>query len=87
MPYQLIDVRTIGERSRGYIEGSVHIPIDELRDRQNELARDKEIILYCHKGLRGYVSARFLRNRGFNNVKNLSGGFTSWEMYGLPVKK
>lgn len=86
MPYQLIDVRTSAERSRGYIEGSVHIPIDELRDRQNELAKDKEIILYCHKGLRGYVSARFLRNLGFANVKNLSGGFTSWEMYGLPIK-
>jgi rhodanese-related sulfurtransferase len=87
VPYQLIDVRTSAERSRGYIEGSVHIPIDELRDRQNELAKDKEIILYCHKGLRGYVSARFLRNLGFTNVKNLSGGFTSWEMYGLTHQK
>lgn len=74
----LIDVRTIEERKPGFIPKSIHIPIDELRGRLEEIPRDKEIIVYCEIGLRGYLAYRILTQHGFTRVKNLSGG---WQTY------
>jgi rhodanese-related sulfurtransferase len=74
----LIDVRTRAERDRGYIEGSLHIPLPELRKRLSEIPEGKEIITYCQSGQRSYNASRFLEQKGFN-VKNLSGGYLTWK--------
>lgn len=74
----LIDVRTLEERKGKYIPESMHIPIDELRDRLGEIPRDKDIVVYCEIGLRGYLAYRILKQNGFERVKNLSGG---WQTY------
>lgn len=74
----LVDVREPIERDMGFIEGSVNIPLDSLRARLGELDPKKEIILYCAIGLRGYVGARLLKQHGFENVRNLSGGYTTY---------
>lgn len=74
----LIDVRDEVERELGYIEGSINIPVDELRDRLTELDKEKEIVLYCAIGLRGYIATRILKQNGFEKVKNLSGGYTTY---------
>jgi len=71
----LVDVRTKMEYGLGTIEGSVNIPVDDLRNRVNELPADKDIYLFCQVGLRGYVAARMLMQQGFKTVKNLSGGY------------
>jgi len=76
----LIDVRTKMEYDIGTIEGAVNIPVDELRVRINELPRDKDIYLFCQVGLRGYVAARMLKQKGFRNVKNLSGGYKTYQL-------
>lgn len=69
----LIDVRTSIERQLGFIKGSVHITLDELRDRLDEIPKDKAIYVYCQVGLRGYIATRILMQNGFD-VKNLDGG-------------
>jgi len=74
----LLDVREEVERELGYIKGSINIPLDELRDRYKELDKNKRIITYCAIGLRGYVAARILENLGFENVYNLSGGYSTY---------
>lgn len=76
--YILLDVRTDKERQQGYVEGSVHIPVDSLRKRLNELPRDKRIIIYCKIGLRGYIAYRILVQNGFDAV-NLSGGYDIYQ--------
>jgi len=75
----LLDVRTEEENQLGEIEGSVNIPVDDLRSRMHELPKDKKIIVYCGVGLRGYIACRILTQSGFNDVCNLSGGYKTYE--------
>ncbi|SNX54017.1 CoA-disulfide reductase [Thermoanaerobacterium sp. RBIITD] len=75
----LLDVRTNMEYSLGNIDGSVNIPVDELRDRLDEIPKDKEILVYCQVGLRGYLACRILSQHGFKFVKNLSGGYKTYK--------
>lgn len=76
---QLVDVRTPLEHSKGNIEGSVNIPVDELRDRMQELSLEQEVWVYCQVGLRGYTASRILKQHGFK-VKNLTGGYKTYQM-------
>lgn len=77
---QVLDVRNGPELDKlGRIPGALHIPLDELRARLNELPRDKELLISCQVGLRGHVACRLLSQHGFK-VKNLSGGFKTWQM-------
>lgn len=75
----LIDVRNPGElESVGFIEGAINIPVDQLRQRMNELPKDKEIVIYCQVGLRGNVAYRQLVNSGFK-ARNLLGGYRTYK--------
>lgn len=74
----VLDVREKVEREAGYIENSVHIPLNALRGRMSELPREKEIIVYCQVGLRAYLAARLLQQNGFR-VRNLTGGYRTWK--------
>jgi len=71
----ILDIGEKVERDLGYIEGSIHIPLGNLREKTNELSTDKEIIIYCQVGLRSYIASRILTQRGFNKIRVLSGGF------------
>ncbi len=73
-----LDVRMPVERMVGGIEESIIIPLEELRNRLNELDKDKLIVTYCSIGLRGYVADRILRQNGFNSV-NLAGGYSTYK--------
>lgn len=70
----LLDTRTAEEYASGHIEGFVNIPVDELRDRLQELAVGKPIYLTCQVGLRGYIACRIVSQHGFT-CYNLDGGF------------
>lgn len=75
----LLDVRNPGElESVGFIEGAINIPVDQLRQRMNELPKDKEIVIYCQVGLRGNVAYRQLVNSGFK-ARNLLGGYRTYK--------
>jgi NADPH-dependent 2,4-dienoyl-CoA reductase/sulfur reductase-like enzyme/rhodanese-related sulfurtransferase len=75
----LLDVRRDEERAQGFIPGSAHIPLDELRDRLGELPREREIIVYCASGQRSYYACRLLAQRGFR-CRNLTGSYRTWNM-------
>lgn len=70
----LIDARTAAEFAHGSVEGAYNIPVDEVRERLDEIPRDREILVYCGQGLRSYIVNRILRQKGYN-VKNISGGY------------
>jgi NADPH-dependent 2,4-dienoyl-CoA reductase/sulfur reductase-like enzyme/rhodanese-related sulfurtransferase len=76
----LLDVRTPEEFEAGTIPGAVCVPVDDLRARIAELPTEKELLVFCRVGLRGYVAARLLSQRGFL-VRNLSGGYVRYLMW------
>lgn len=74
----ILDVRNPGERSNGnHLAGDINIPVDQLRQRMNELPKDKEILIYCQVGLRGNVAYRQLVNNGYK-ARNLLGGYRTY---------
>ncbi|MDY0234913.1 MAG: FAD-dependent oxidoreductase [Gudongella sp.] len=76
--YVILDIRKQVERDLGTIEGSLHIPIEELRTRINELDKSTNYIILCSIGLRGYLSDRILKDNGFKS-RNLVGGFKTYK--------
>lgn len=72
-----LDVRTYGEYLKGHIEKSVHIPVDELRDRLDELPKESSIIIVSVAGFEGHLGNRILRQQGFTKTAYVSGGMTS----------
>ena len=74
----LIDVRTPMENAAGALPGAINIPLDSMRERIGEIPADREIVLYCGVGLRGYLASNILRNSGFANVRNLIGGIKTF---------
>lgn len=72
---QIVDVRTPGEYARGQIPGAINIPVDELRERVDEV--EDGAIVHCQVGLRGYIAARILEQHG-RHVRNLDGGYRTW---------
>jgi len=73
----LIDVRDPGEHRRGRIPGSVLIPVDELRARLDEVPHGP-VVVHCAVGVRGHTATRILRQLGWDDVRNLDGGYTTW---------
>ncbi len=76
----ILDIRTTGEFNRGNVPSSVNIPVDELRNRLNELPQDTEINIYCTVGIRSYIACRILMQNGFI-ARNISGGFITYRSY------
>lgn len=76
----LLDVREEAESVLGTIPGSTLIPLGQLRNRLNELPKDKQIVVYCAVGIRGYAAERILKQRGYN-ARNLSGGIAAWSLF------
>ncbi|WP_028896994.1 FAD-dependent oxidoreductase [Prevotella sp. HUN102] len=81
-----IDVSTPAEYELRTIEGAVNIPLDDLRERINEVPKNKEVVVFCAVGLRGYLAQRILMGRGYTNVRNLSGGYRHYAMATAPIK-
>ncbi|MGC6569578.1 FAD-dependent oxidoreductase [Streptococcus sp. VTCC 12886] len=80
----LLDVRNPAELPSGQFMDFLHIPLDQLRDRIDELDPAKEYIVSCHSGLRSYIAERLLKEMGFT-VKNLDGAYSLYKM-ALPEK-
>jgi NADPH-dependent 2,4-dienoyl-CoA reductase/sulfur reductase-like enzyme/peroxiredoxin family protein/rhodanese-related sulfurtransferase/TusA-related sulfurtransferase len=75
----LLDVRTADEYELGTINNALNIPIDELRNRLEELPTNRPIYVFCAIGLRGYLATNILLQSGFSEVYNLSGGYKTYE--------
>ena len=75
--FYVLDVRTSSEYNAGHIPGSVHVPVDDLRQRLSELPRDQRPVVLCLAGLRAYIACRILAQNGFQPL-DVTGG---WETY------
>ena len=76
--FMLLDVRNIQEVLFSKINGSIHIPMNEIMDRINELDSNKEIIIQCKSGKRSARVCEYLMTQNYKNVKNLIGGIIAW---------
>lgn len=74
----LLDTRTVGEYSRGHIDGFKNIPVDELRERIGEIEAGKPVYVICQSGLRSYIATRILEGYGFE-AYNFAGGFRFYD--------
>ena len=83
----LLDVREPDEYAAGHIPSITLIPSGEVADRLAELPRDKEIIVTCRTGNRSAQVASMLRDQGFTNVHNMTGGIVAWQEAGYPVEQ
>lgn len=81
----LVDVRTADEFSLGALDGAVNIPLDDLRERMQEIPSGKPVYLYCGVGLRGYLASNILKENGYKDVRNLVGGLKTYRAATAPL--
>ena len=74
----LLDTRTPGEYQRGHVDGFVNIPVDNLRERLDEIPKEKPVYVMCQSGLRSYIATRILEGNGYTSY-NFSGGFRFYD--------
>ncbi|MDD3275820.1 MAG: FAD-dependent oxidoreductase [Kiritimatiellales bacterium] len=75
---KILDVRTPEEFAAGTIPGAKNIPVDDLRERLGDLSKEKEYLVFCRVGLRGYLACRMLAQKGFS-CRNLTGGYITYQ--------
>ncbi|MCP4112919.1 MAG: FAD-dependent oxidoreductase [Desulfobacteraceae bacterium] len=81
-----LDVRTPDELETMRLPYDViHIPLGALRQRTDELPKDKDILAFCKVSMRGYEAQRILNAAGFDRVKFIEGGLIAWP-FELSVK-
>jgi NADPH-dependent 2,4-dienoyl-CoA reductase/sulfur reductase-like enzyme/rhodanese-related sulfurtransferase len=76
----LLDVREPAEHEAGALPGSILLPLGKVREHIEELPKDRDIVVYCAVGIRGYIAERILRQSGFR-AWNLSGGYATWKQF------
>ncbi|WP_461199169.1 FAD-dependent oxidoreductase [Enterococcus sp. N249-2] len=76
---QIIDTRSKKQFETSKVEGAIHIPLAELRDRYEELDKECVTVTYCNKGVTGNAAQNILLNNGFRQVYNLSGGNKNYQ--------
>lgn len=82
---QLVDVRAAAETDNGTLPGAIDVPLAVLADSLHALDRGRPVVFYCASGYRSSVAASVLVQAGFADVSDLLGGFTAWQIAGLPV--
>jgi phage shock protein E len=83
----MLDVRTPEEYAEGHIPGVTLIPLDQVETRLAEIPKDKTVVVTCRSGNRSAQAAQLLRQKGYQNVHNMLGGFVAWQTAGYPVEK
>ncbi|HUW98166.1 MAG TPA: rhodanese-like domain-containing protein [Acidiferrobacter sp.] len=74
----LLDVREPWERNLCSLPNSLHAPMQQIPATIASLDPEKEVIVYCHTGIRSFHVGKFLEHNGFKNVANLAGGIARW---------
>lgn len=77
----IVDVREKYEYDQGHIKGALNIPLSELRNRINEIPKDKDVYLHCRSGQRSYNAVIALQNLGFKNLYNVAGSYLGLSLY------
>ena len=81
-PPVLLDVRNLNEFETAHVRGALHIPVDELRFRLDEVPRGRPIIVHCRSGFRSHLALRILKEQGWADIRNLTGGFVAMTALG-----
>jgi len=81
---RIIDVREAEEFAEGHVPNAVNVPlgafIRDLKKKGEEMVpKDTEVVVYCGSGVRGGIAASFVQEKGWENVKNLTGGYAAWK--------
>ena len=85
--YFVIDSRTAAEYAKGTFPNAVNFPLDEIRNHIDFIKnQQKQVLIFCQKGLRGYLAELILNHNGVKNVQNVAGGFKLWQMYSHQVE-
>ncbi len=84
-PPLLLDVRTAREWATKRIAGSVNLPLSRLRERLDEVPRDRPLLVLCAGGYRSSIAASLLQRHGFSDLVELAGGMAAWEAAKLPL--
>lgn len=74
----LLDVRKQWEWDLVHIEGAIHMPMNEISIRLDEIPFDRTIVTLCHHGVRSFQAALYLKNAGLASVLSVSGGIEAW---------
>ncbi len=83
----ILDVREQSEYDAGHIPGVTLIPLNDVANRLNEIPKDKPVIVTCRSGNRSGQATDFLRQQGYTNVHNMTGGINAWQQAGYAVEK
>jgi phage shock protein E len=83
----ILDVREQSEYDAGHIAGVKLIPKDTVANRLSEIPKDKPVIVTCHSGNRSGQVTDYLRQQGYTNVHNMTGGLNAWQQAGYTVEK
>lgn len=78
-PPVVLDVRSPNEHESGAIKGSLHIPLNYLRKRSDELPQQGRLVIYCGSGYRSSIAASILEQEGWKDMQDLVGGFAAWQ--------
>lgn len=83
----ILDVRGTDEfaGALGRLEGSQCVPLGELRERLNEVPRDRPVVTVCQSGKRSAMAASILKKAGWEEVANIRGGLLEWHKLSLPM--
>ena len=81
-PPLVLDVRTATEFADGHLAGALHVPVDDLRDSLDRVPRDRRIVVHCKSGFRGHLATRILKQHGYADVANVTGGWVSMTLEG-----
>ena len=83
----VLDVREQWEYDEGHIPGVVHLPMNEVPARLDEIPTDQTVVLTCRSGNRSGQVTKFLEENGFDNVHNMEGGIVAWQNAGYDVEQ
>lgn len=83
----VLDVREDYEYAEGHVPGAVLLPLGQIPNRLNDIPKDKTVLVVCRSGNRSNQATQFLREQGFDNVHNMTGGMNSWQQAGYEMAK
>lgn len=81
----ILDVRKVTDWEKGYVEGAHHIYLGHVKERLDEIPRDKKVVVYCDSGNKSAIAASILQQNGYEDVATILGSMKAWKTAGYPV--
>lgn len=77
----IVDVRSKEEFENGHLINAINIPLPEIRDRLDEIPKDKDVYLHCRSSQRSYLAIKILQNKGYDRLYNIQGSFLGISLF------